>query len=746
MSGSTATAPRTEASQTTGVALRAGAGVVTALIVLLMLGWGARTGMVMSHVVTAILAVLLTQVLPGALVWRVFRPRDGWWAEDLGFGFAIGSVLAALAQVPAGLRDLRWVSAALLLGLAAVLLAVPFTRRRITGARTTPLPAWWGPAVVLPILLAVPQLRDYFHTNPVLWRAGSRTLHVDTPLHLAIAGQLEHRGPTTFPWVQSEELGYHWFSHAWIAQVSATSTAGLDEVLLRFMPLLMPIVVVLAVAVAAVRVTGVAWSGPVASLLTMGCGSMNVLGISMPRLPITPLSPSLGLSVPMLVALVVVLAVRWRREAMSGTWLLVVVLALGAAGTKGSSTPLVVAGLGLAALVMLFVDRRMFVRVVVDGVLVVTGLALAVVFVFRGSGAGLHFSLADAAAQAWPGTWLGTEPILLRTAGSFLVLFTGLTPAFLGLVLLCFPRWRRDPLLWLLTGGALAGVGAIVVFAHPGQSQGYFALSAIPLLALLSTWGLVALATTLPKADLARILLVGGVGGLLVTWVPMILLGPLRPGAVRHAGVLLVLGAVLLVAVGFLGTLAAPRRRGLGVVATIAVAIVVGGLSMNWDAVRRPSPPAPGPVSIDAPLAVSRGQVDAARWIRDHSGADDLVMSNRHCVSPKDPMAGCDSRRMVVAAYSERQMLVEGWTATPRSAEEGPHGHDSITVPYWHPDLLALNDGFIAAPTEASARELRERGVRWIFVDHTRPFASSLAPYAVLRHRFSGVDVWEFAD
>ena len=149
------------------------------------------------------------------------------------------------------------------------------------------------------------------------------------------------------------------------------------------------------------------------------------------------------------------------------------------------------------------------------------------------------------------------------------------------------------------------------------------------------------------------------------------------------------------------------------------------------------------PVSVNAQTATSTGEIDAARWIRDHSGVNDLVMTNRHCITPMAP-DHCDSRRFVVAAFSERQVLVEGWTATPMSAKLGPKGRDSITVNYWKPALLALNDGFIANPTADAAAQLRKLGVKWIFVDHTRPYASTLEPYATLRYQTSGVDVYEF--
>jgi hypothetical protein len=179
------------------------------------------------------------------------------------------------------------------------------------------------------------------------------------------------------------------------------------------------------------------------------------------------------------------------------------------------------------------------------------------------------------------------------------------------------------------------------------------------------------------------------------------------------------------------------------VAGTAVLTILVAGMTTARDAFLRPPAPQLQNVAATAPLAVTRDQIDAAHWIRDHSGIDDLVMTNRHCTTVAEPYH-CDSRRWNVAAFTERQVLLEGWTATPMSAKLGPTGRDSITVNYWDDALLRLNDGFVAAPTEQAAQELRDRGVRWIFVDHTRPYAKTLEPYAKLRYSNAGVDVYEF--
>ncbi|MDQ6685997.1 MAG: hypothetical protein M3Z50_00035, partial [Actinomycetota bacterium] len=105
----------------------------------------------------------------------------------------------------------------------------------------------------------------------------------------------------------------------------------------------------------------------------------------------------------------------------------------------------------------------------------------------------------------------------------------------------------------------------------------------------------------------------------------------------------------------------------------------------------------------------------------------------------------CNARRFMVAAYTERRVLVEGWAYT-RRAKYGGHGapgYDSRTAPFWDPALLALNDGFLSHPTAAAARKLYGLGVRWVFVDRTVGPGTSLVPYASLRMKKPTVVVWQ---
>ena len=235
--------------------------LAVAIVIAGLLWYAVSTGLPAMSAVRGCAAVLVTQVLPGALCWRAVRPRAGWLLEDFIIGFAIGSTLAIGSQVVAGLSGAGWLGALLPWVPPVVLLAVPMTRRRILGARYTPVPWWFGVVTAAVSVAALPQLISYFARDLLVWPKGAWIPHIDVYLHQALADQLKHRGPTSWPTVAGEDLGYHWFAHAWIAQTSTVSGLGLDEVIMRFMPAVVPVLVVLAAAAAGLRLSGSPSSG-----------------------------------------------------------------------------------------------------------------------------------------------------------------------------------------------------------------------------------------------------------------------------------------------------------------------------------------------------------------------------------------------------------------------------------------------------------------------------------------------------
>lgn len=702
-----------------------------------------RSGLRPVDAIVGLGAIALTQVLPGAVIWRALRPRAGWLLEDLVAGFAIGSAVAVPVQVVAGLSHQRWLALALPLLLTAALLAVPSIRARVRDAEWAPTPWWFGPALGVISLAGLTTFRAYTAGNRLTWSPAS-VPHIDTFLHQALAGMLLNRGPVGWPTVVGEDLGYHWFGHAWMAQVSASSHVELDAVLMRILPAFIGVVTVAAIGIAGLRLTRSAKVGVAAATIATFATTVTPFGARWLADLVKPDSPTLGLGAPAFILLVVVLAMRWRGELSNAAYWLIVLLATVAAGSKGSTLPLVVAGLALALAAMWLWNRKLAKPVLVDFIVTTACLGAVMVVVFHGSSAGLVFDPEAGARQTATFTLLGSPAGRLAIVVALLVTpIATLARTAMGLFTVDTPEGRRDPLNWLLIGGTVAAAIATTVLAHPGRSQGYFVLTSLPLAGLASAIGMRNLWHRYGPETSRRV-----AGYCLAAGIAALYLGPTLltsnvSGRPWRAVAISVVSLAALVAVAWFGR----RVTAAGSLRNITMIVAGGWFAASclgaFASYRTVAPEPHPPFTRNWPGAVTQGEVDTARYIRDHSKIDDIVMTNRHCWRIQSPFRNCDSRRWVASAFSERQSLVEGWTASPRATELAPQGRKSITIDYWKPNLLRLNDTFIAAPTAAARATLWRIGVRWVYMEYTQPHARTLAPYATLEFSSPDASAWK---
>jgi hypothetical protein len=149
---------------------------------------------------------------------------------------------------------------------------------------------------------------------------------------------------------------------------------------------------------------------------------------------------------------------------------------------------------------------------------------------------------------------------------------------------------------------------------------------------------------------------------------------------------------------------------------------------------------------MDSPTAapaIPDGALAAGRWLRTHSGPNDVVAANTHCLRGlKNP---CDSREFWVAALTERHVLVEGWAYTATNMRRWRLGERAETLPFWDEERLRLNDVVFRSPSAASIRQLHARyGVRWLFVDERWTNARSrLDDFANFRFRSGDYAVYQ---
>src|SRR5690606_21903244 len=73
----------------------------------------------------------------------------------------------------------------------------------------------------------------------------------------------------------------------------------------------------------------------------------------------------------------------------------------------------------------------------------------------------------------------------------------------LSAIALMIVLWQRtgrgDPILWTLFGASVAGFGALVVFTHPGDAQGYFYKTSLATLGIGAGCALSMLVETTPR-------------------------------------------------------------------------------------------------------------------------------------------------------------------------------------------------------------------------------------------------------
>jgi hypothetical protein len=718
------------------------------LVVLLLAATGWGTGH--RELAAAALALGLTQVVPGVLVWRFVRPTEGWVIEDLVMGLAVGAALAVPTQVLSTATDSAWVVVAVPVVLSGVVLAIPRSRRRVLDRQTQPLPWLWGLATtattVLPILLVLDTFR-----MPIRWK-GWAVSYVDMHYHQALANELLHRFPPHNPQVADESLDYHWFTSAWTAQVSSVSGTPVDVLLWRFSPSLLAIVVPLLVAVVAMRLSRRTWVGPLASAIAFLLLDVAPWGISAISTPLhTTMSPTQQFGLLVMLPVLAIIGLRWTRQIHPASVLLLVPLLVVSGGSKGSVLPVVIAGCLLAVVAAWIVDRTILPTILLDTALAITAMLVLSVTMFGGTSGGISFAGIGEFISVRGEVVAGTEvdPATVAGVSAGLLFLLSVAWGSIGALGALFdPATRREPLLWMLLGCGISGFCAILFLTHPGESQLYFFFSAQVPLSILAAWGAAVLLIRTGRP--VAVLLGGSATGAVALGISHVLFAPsygAAPGLPTAFSALAVF--VIAVTLGCAGAAIALSRQGrftwraFGAAAVIGV--TVAGITPAIENIAIWDPVAPSVSAAYRPGATHSSEVRAYRWIRDHSSVDDVVMTNMHCRYGSGE--SCDHRHFAVAAYSERRVLVEGWAYTPGAARQYRAGKSaSISrVPFWDKDLLALNDGFIEHPTAAAANKLRDLGVRWVAVQTRNANDRTLEPYARLRLRTDFVTVYELS-
>ncbi len=429
-----------------------------------------------------------------------------------------------------------------------------------------------------------------------------------------------------------------------------------------------------------------------------------------------------------------------------GSWILLVVGLAGLAGAKATFVPMFAAAAACVLVVRSLTLRRL--DRTAAGLLAVTLLvgAGAWLLLYRGTTAGMDVDLAGTARLYGPRLGFGrgedwNRSSLLSSTLTFAVAWGLAGAGMLGF--LRRPAWR-DPAVPLVGGFVLAGLVATFVLNQYAGSQVYFARAAFPFAVVGTAWGL----TLLVGSPLRRMAVAFG-SGLGLAWVVNQLSGTRPAGAVGWESTwpwLAVIAGAVLVALILSRT---GPRLGLTGAAALAVVVTLGAGSLAVPTAL--THPRAGSACPDGPVRtvcgvrqIPDGGELAARFVRDHSRPGDVVATNAHCAPAYD--ASCDTRAFWLSAYSERRVLLEGWSYTPSANALAALGGPGIfDRPFRDPALQYANDVVFTHPARSRLEILRNQyGVRWLVLDRkVAPAPAALGRLVQQRFTAGSVVVYE---
>lgn len=720
------------------------------------------------------LYTLFANTVPGLLIFRAVRGHSGYLVVDA----AVGCTLGLVVELPVYLVVRAFDEPAAVVAwpvLTVVLFAVvPSLRRNWRGSgQRLPAGVGWTLTFGFVFVLVLVSL-NVFRWN-ALAEPLSSAMHIDFPFQFALVGEFKHNVPLSTPWVTGTDLQYHWYVYVHGAAASWLTGIEPQTLVLRLMPVPM-VAAFLVLTVALVhRLTGRWWPANLAVVLMLigvavcpfdWSGSPTFSGVITDNLWVSPTQTFAALLFVTALFVLTGILCGGREQRRAASWLLFACLIGAVAGAKATFLPMICCGLLLAVVLRLLVRHSVGAEAVA---LLITlfWFAFAQFVLYGGGSQGaqvyplqtIKWTSLGQAVMGLPRPVDHWTPLLLLTgAGVVSTAFGGA-----GMIGLARRAWRMDPIIHTMAGFAAAGVGGMWLIAHPGLSQTYFGRSASPYLAVLSAVGLSALVPPARVASRAfgRLAAGGSAAAAIVLVAVRETVGhdaPIKVGAwsLRHALTPYLAYAVLLAVVTAAVLIVARRLRltrrlalAAAVLPMLAGTVASGvlsnvpniGLLASGRSLR-------GQTGYGAVEAMPPGAVEAGRWLREHSDPHDVVATNSHC---RRDVPGCDSRDFWLAAYSERQIVVEGWSYTEPAFETGGLWDGTLArSTFWDQPLLAANDAVFYQPNARNvAAFTAQHHVRWLVaVDHADAITGAepdraLGRYAIERYDAGDITVYE---
>jgi hypothetical protein len=592
----------------------------------------------------------------------------------------------------------------------------------------------------------------FFATYPLPEHASSVFYFLDNVEYVSLAAEALHHWPITEPFLAGHPFRYYTGVFIHVAAIKQVMGVPIAIAIFRLVPAMAVLVAALQFWCLGGLLGPSRWAGPITVALLIVVENMKlyptdtkVFGVAL--FSEFTWSPTYGFGIIFLLGLLILFRsqflgmgatgssaalapARSMSSGVVGPLAVLGILVLGGSVVKTTAVATFVVGLGLFWLWRLLTAR-------LDRLLSYCLIVSLACFAFM-----YHLLLSGAGGPAMAETELAPLNFLKYTVfGSALAAHPGLVP-LVGVTVVIFlwkllpvagaiwPLWRRDalsPYVGLALAVFAVGFVVYVLVGSTNDNETYFIwygyIAVIPFVtpSLMASW------SELPRdaqraivractAVLVVGLAIAGATQILST--NGVLAGERSASRYLWYGCTLILvgGMVALVGLGLERRLA-PGTLSRRARATVCVLLLLGMLGcaqsivlavpQTWSTlldrqmVPRDSPSHPGMTAT-----LYRGLV----WVREHTGRCDILAVNSHDVRTAGTTAGrIDSEYFYYSAFTERQVLLESWIATP----EGQHGKQ----PY--PALYALNSAATLRVDPTAVRALARRGVSYILIDKT---------------------------
>ena len=722
--------------------LRRGLGpvaLVAAVVVAIWLITGVAVGEVVRYVGYEIAFV----AAPGmALLWALRERRPGVLAT-IALGWPLGQTLEILAFSATAATGLRPLYVAYPLVIIAGSALVIWRRRQSVqrGAGDlilSPRLLWAGAAALSLglIYLAftyVPGVPLPSATVPVAYH------DPDFPYFIGLIAEVLHHWPATSPGLSGSPLHYEWFVFFHIAAISQVTHIAIPVVALRLDYLTTMVVIGCQLMAVCRLLTRSAWTGVIAIAVVFLLGPLD-LTTDANGLGPTPFvdlisyhlwaSWTFAFGLTFFIALLFLISERlqaatWRARADVGSWTVIALLMIGAAGAKATALPVVITGTGLYLMLVLLTTRRLSIAALVTLALGVVIFIATFLIVYAGGVPGTTIQPFFILSRTVPVTVVnaitspGLRSVLLPFA--YLAGLAGMLLPLAGMFYLLRRRHRREITRLTFTLCTFLGGLLIASLVHQlsgseeyFQDTGYVAGCIIAATGLGLAWS--DAGRTLQVSRRTVVISIAVWVGLLIALFVVTRPTLAHPGQLvaRYAG--LAAGCLVFIVVWFF-VLRARGRSTAGVLAFGLIPLLAATavttpiqLSPSLHRVLTGVPIRPTLADPTVVRGLTPGLLAALQWLQDHSSVNTVFAVNNHWVDP----AELDGKYYYYAAFSERRVFVEAYDSIRYGITTGLATAAGVNFAY----RQRLNDAvFNHADAAALGIMIRQYSVRFLFID-----------------------------